>query len=787
MNIKRREFITKTTIAGLALGTATPLWSSVAEAATPSTTLVRDGKTQYAIFASPETMAADKPISDATPYAEHETEMQRRRLRDSANDLARCLGIMSRTAVEVNARAPQKGDVGLPIFIGEYAVEKWGQPKQKSPFKQGWRMVIAKNGIGLMGETGESASYAVYELLDRLGCRWFVPGAMGEVIPQSQNIRLSQMDISGVPSTAYRSIWYGDEDFKRRNRMGGFNVKANQILEYYITPEQRLAHPEWRAIINGKPDEMRLKWSNPEVSDAVADAIIAKLDKKYQPSIDLSPADGDHFDESDDTKLDAGDWDTSMDTISITDRLINFCNRIAERVTKKYPDVRFGLLAYVQYTRPPLREKIHPNIDPEIAPITYCRAHAMTDTHICPSRPKLRPIVEGWGKVAPGRVAYYNYMFHLAEVTVPYPMMHQMSEELPILYANGIQFWQPETMPNFDSVLPGMWLTLRMSWNSNQQPAKIFDDFFEKFYGAAQKPMRRYWQTFDDAWTNVDEHAGCGFGHMKRFTPEVMSTARAAMNDALFAVRSSVEYQRVKIQDESLRQFERFMQLRWDLAEGRLAQLEVKDITWLGTQVALGNEYENNFAFTKITWNLYTVGGMHFKEFFEKAYLDAARLMKTHSVIGAPLREWKYQVVKKENGDTTNWQAKEFDDAAWTVTDSAVETWSDLGLLMFYGKFWYRQKVNIPAIPAGKKVLLWIASTDGSAKVFVNGQHISYLNEKGEKSDEASGYCQPFSFDVTAALAPGAENQITIETKRLALNELGTGGLLGPAYLMQEN
>lgn len=69
------------------------------------------------------------------------------------------------------------------------------------------------------------------------------------------------------------------------------------------------------------------------------------------------------------------------------------------------------------------------------------------------------------------------------------------------------------------------------------------------------------------------------------------------------------------------------------------------------------------------------------------------------------------------------------------------------------------------------KVLLWIASTDGKVKIFVNGQHIAYANDKGEKSEDAAGYCQPFSFDVTAALQPGAENQITIEATRVALNE----------------
>lgn len=62
-------------------------------------------------------------------------------------------------------------------------------------------------------------------------------------------------------------------------------------------------------------------------------------------------------------------------------------------------------------------------------------------------------------------MAYYNYMFNLAEYTAPYPMMQQMSAELPILYANNVRYWMPEGMSNFDQVLPGLYLTIRKAWN----------------------------------------------------------------------------------------------------------------------------------------------------------------------------------------------------------------------------------------------------------------------------------------------------------------------------------
>ena len=264
-----------------------------------------------------------------------------------------------------------------------------------------------------------------------------------------------------------------------------------------------------------------------------------RLDEHHARSVSISPDDGINFCECAKCKaLDAGDFDPTLNTASISDRFIHFANQIATRVAAKHPDVLLGFLAYAQYTRPPRREKLHPNLVPLIAPITYCRAHAMTDPK-CPSRAQIRPIVEGWGKASP-TVAYYNYMFHLAEVSVPYPMMRQMSEELSVLYANNVVLWNPETMPNYDSVLPGMVLTLRKAWNPSAPSAEILSDFFSNFYGPASAPMRRYWEIFDDAWTQTPSHTGCGFGYAKTFPPAVLRNAREAMNAALAEANSAL-------------------------------------------------------------------------------------------------------------------------------------------------------------------------------------------------------------------------------------------------------
>jgi hypothetical protein len=763
-------------------------WASPAHA---DVTLVQDGTARAAIYVEPEVMAADNNVSSQQngPY---QAELQRRNLRESVNDLSLYLGKISGATVPVVQGAPQAGDTRVPILIGDLAAKTFGPIVKHTPYKQDFRVVAGNKGVGLEGESDESTSYAIYEVLDRLGCRWVIPSDIGEVIPSMRTIKLPDGDATLAPGTYSRFIWYADEAFKRRTRMGGLNVSAGHALEVhsgdqygYLTKKQLEEHPDWNAEINGKRSvNGRFCWGNPEVAAAVADSIIAQLDKNYTPTVSLSPDDGATFCECAKCKaLDAGDWDPTMNQVSLTDRYVHFCNEIAERVTKKYPNVLFGFLAYVQYTRPPVREKLNPNLVPEIAPITYCRAHAMTDA-ICPSRQQIKYIVDGWGKVSK-QISYYNYMFQLAEVAVPYPMMHQMSEELPVLYRNNVKFWQPETMPNFESVAPGMYLSMRLAWNPNQQPKAVLDEFFTRFYGNAAAPMRRYWQTIDDAWTNVPEHAGCGFGHDKRFTPAVMNAARAAMDDALKAAKTPAEIARVKMEDDSLRQFEHFMKMRGDYAAGRFANLGTEADNYVKTEISLGDQYAPQSAFTKVGWSPNTIGGGYFKAFYGATYDDAGRIARDYTIISPAVHNWRYQVDKEKQGDAKGWNKVDADDKAWKSTDTVVDTWFDLGLDAYYGPVWYRASIPVGATN-GKKSYLWVGCEDGDIKVFVNGQHIPYVDKDGKKSTAFSGYCAPASFDITAALKPNAANQVTIVGTRTILNELGTGGLMSPVVIYQE-
>lgn len=760
-------------------------WGAVSAA---DLTLIDQGTAKCAIFVPARVLDETNQKPEPAPYNSLKPEDLQRRLRDSVKDLAAILQRMTGAKVDIVTGAPAAGDRRIPILIGELASEKFGPPQKKYPYRQGLRVAVTDQGIGLTGECDLGTSYAIYTWLDQLGCRWFLPGDLGEVLPASTTLAVSQQDLSTGPSTVFRGIWYADADFLRRNRLGGMLLNAGHALEFYISKEFRQQHPEVRAIIKGQPHEHLIKWTHPLIAQSITENILGQLAK--DPSLNsfsLSPDDGAMWDESDDAKHDAGDFDPTLQCVAKADRLMVLCNRIAENIAPKYPHVRFGMLAYADYTRPPIRETIHPHIVPQIAPITFSRAHPMNDPGE-PNNASLRALVEGWGQMAQA-TSYYFYGFNLAEVASPNPMITKWGHDIPYIYAKGnCQYWQPETLSNFETSMHALWLGLRMAWDTAQKPDAVIAELHETFYGQAAKPMAAYWHHIDRIWVDTPEYSGCGFGHLRRFTPERMQAAKAHLDEALKLCQTDAERKRVTLALEAFGEWERFMQLRNDLAEGRFADLAADAEQYRQRTIRLGEAYQPNFCFTRMAWTgPTTLSVRYFDAFYKATYDDASRIAKDFLIaMPKPLRQWKFHADKEKTGEAAGWQQPDFNDSEWKTTDCMTETWSTIGFHNYLASMWYRTKVTAPNIPAGKKAYLWIGATDGRVKVFINGQPVPYVNEKNETVDSFTGYCQPASFDITAALKAGGENSIALFCTREFVNELGTGGLIAPATIYVE-
>ena len=723
-----------------------------------------------------------------------QTQAQRGRinLQAAVQDLQTYLQRITGATIPILEQPPQSGAGHYPILIGGYATKTFGPPAKQSKHGQAWRLVVSKQGTGMIGETEEAISYAIYEFLHQLGCRWFMPGELGEIVPVLETLTIPELDISGIPSTIKRNISginLADSDacnYFRRNRLGGGWLSGGHALNKYISKSELQKHPEWIAKWDGKREMMRTTrncWGNPEVAQAIADEIIKQLDKHYVSSVSLAPADGMVFCQCEKCKaLDADDWDSLTDCISITDRLINFCNRIVAMVTIKYPDVLFNTLAYVHYTQPPVREKLHPNIVISIAPITFCRNHSMLQKN-CPTKQNLQKILKGWAKAA-DKVTLRGYAFNLAEVTAPNPMISKWSDDLKLSYnllLNNEVIWQPEAIASFESVLPGLNLGIRMAFDSSLSPEAVLTDFYDKCYGPAAGFMREYWETIDTAWGSTDEHTGSGFGYHLRFSVEVMTKARYWLNKALDTPTEADIRKRLQMADSSFREFELFMTMRRNFLAGKFKELKQQSTEWMESWSHLNETYASNYAFSKY-------GLIYFKSFFYPAYNEAYELTSRYNIIpNTLLRNWKYRIVDKEdNSLNPDWILPRYNDQQWKTTDICRDTWSSIGLHDHFGIVQYRSKVKLPKTLKEKKVYLWISSTDGSCQITVNGTIIPYIDKKGKSFPLFTGYCTPVSFDITSAIIPGRKNLIAITCERTICNEIGTGGLMGPVLIYQD-
>ena len=302
------------------------------------TIIIENGEPKAAIYADAAVMAEGN--QPTTTPAEAETEKARQRLRESVKDLAGILERISGAKVPICTDEPERRDKRVRILIGSLAQKKFGEPKVSSPVKQGWRMVVSREGLGLFGESNEASSYAIYELLDRLGCRWYMPGPMGEVLPSLKTISLKKIDVSGKPGTILRDTWYRPEDFARRNRLGGvMQVGSGHCLEaYYLCHE----------------DNIHLLKENPDAGRRFMTAYLKAARQYSQGKTERNVEIVAKYTQLDPSFLKRAAWPTMREGGGVnTDSLLDFQDWALKRkyLDKKIPADRFWDPRFVEHAR----------------------------------------------------------------------------------------------------------------------------------------------------------------------------------------------------------------------------------------------------------------------------------------------------------------------------------------------------------------------------------------------------------------------------------------------------
>jgi hypothetical protein len=417
-------------------------------------------------------------------------------------------------------------------------------------------------GVLLIGASEKGVQHAVWDFLYRLGYRQFFPGETWEVIPSTPSLSVA-VNVLEHPDYYARRIWPGfgalpenRESYaawEARNRMGsGVELRTGHAYGAIIHRNKAAfaAHPEYLT----KPGGDKFCVSDPGLQKLVIDDALAQFEKDPTlQSVSLDPSDG-------------GGWESdscpdAKEIGSVTDRAITLANVVAEAVSRKYPDKFIGLYAYNEHSPPPTI-KVHPRVVVSIA-TGFIRGGYSMDELLkgWSEKAKLLGIreyysVRTWDNELPGRSRGSN--------------LDYLAKTLPDFHAKNARFFTSETSDSWGMNGLGHYIAARLLWDVNQAQNidALTNDFLEKAFGSAKKPMVEFYNLINGA--NKPLLSADLIGRLYRQLNEAMQSTpdakvRARLNDLALYVRYVELFSEYSQANGAARQaaFEKLLRFSW--------------------------------------------------------------------------------------------------------------------------------------------------------------------------------------------------------------------------------
>ena len=638
----------------------------------------------------------------------------------------------------------------------------------------GFFIEVGDNTVRLAGTTPVATLYAAYDLLEQLGCRWFMPGEIGEAVPRLSLIQLeasSRVELPDFKGRVLQTLPLGEasEVWALRNKLGGEVYPPAHSWARYLPADRYFeTHPEYYGLVDGERKPNQLCTSNPIVVAIIAQAILEEhAADPTKTWFGIGPNDGGGFCECENcTALDTGDVDPFSGEVSITDRFLTFANAVAEQVHRVEPDIRFAFYAYHNYMLPPRKVMPDPSIIPAIAPIALCRLHGMGN-EICPERNYHQYLISEWTKICP-EVYHRGYSYNLAGPNMPLNYVSRWAYEIPYCERAGVTGMRIETQMSWANYGPLGYVMAQLMWDSELDFEQLMEDYYDRFYGPAAKPMQLYWMYMDRQRRNAPFHTGNAVNIPDIYSADDMAYLAQRLRDATRVTKNDAPYnERVKIATKSWEYLDAFLRMR-ELTENFEWHDALEPLNELREIGAWMLEYDPPLVCKG--------GGAARIERFWAPEIEQGNDRITRSnrkIAGLPDR-WRTWMDPNDAGEQLRLFSRRVDDSHWPTLATHSASWSDQGLRYYRGVMWYRQEAKILPEWGGRRVMLWFGGIDESAKVWVNDIYVGEV--------ETNGW-QPVELDITHAVRFGRENLIAVKVTNMVTNEIGAGGITRPVMV----
>ena len=663
---------------------------------------------------------------------------------------------------------------GRTVFIGR-AAKSPAVGKLKRLKDESYVVATDDASLTLAGNSPRGTLYAVYDFLKAQGCRWYLPGKRGEVIPRRE--KLDAADGVRVETPDWGDargilVWgscfhangrwvnaIGDEtfDWAVRNRLnalwqGGKNTidlgahrggsciaKINHSWGYLARTGG--GDPDWASLVNGK--RMRLNpatgrrnqpcTSNPGYRDAVVEIVLKYFEENPDAgSYAVSPDDGPgHWCECKDCRAQdpdhgKGKWEPGekgQAPMPMTDRALDFVNEVAERVSRVHPDKLIELYSYQMTGFPPVRSKVHPNVLIKITYRSFGPArHSLADTTIHHNT-LVTTRMDGFAAAGAKQFGLYDYGSYKNR-DCPIFWFFPIVDSLKVLHEKwGFEHYLGETDNSLGPSMMAYALRVEALWDCKIDHRREIEDICRRFYGPAAEEMFEYNMFMHDAMLNWEltepdpkgrmfSWLGQDWAIVGQYDLPTMEKGQKILDRALAEVRG----------DKTLAG--RIGIVQFGHSQLALYAAQKTDPQTRETVVAAKEAHARIKSLWGVNGNLVTRGTHATLSRFIPEPIVERTLAKLPLV-------WSFRTDPKDVGLDENWSqpvARLGDEWSPIRTD---KDWTQQGH-DHRGVAWYRVDFTIPVEARGalreaskaRKARLHFGAVDGTADLFLNGRTI---------------------------------------------------------------
>ncbi|MEW6357767.1 MAG: DUF4838 domain-containing protein [Planctomycetota bacterium] len=511
--------------------------------------------------------------------------------RDIAQELAKFLQESSGARFEI---APE-GEAGQGIYIGRTDLaQAWGLTK-KDVGDEGYVIAVrsADGKAAIVGGSDMATKFAVYDFLHRfVGCRWFLPGELFQIVPKRNTLAVENCEIVERPAFSPRSYshianWrspcypgnrdpqFGSERWGLRNRISAdgrgqpnyFSHNLYRIIDFHkygkTYPDYFPLHGDKRYV----PDSFREQNWQPCTTHPDVIRITIEAGRKFfqeNPEqwkwFSLGINDGNGWCECERCKaLDVPGRTFRNRKFIASDRYYHFVTIVANALLKEFPDRKIGVIAYASVEPKPEKiDTLPPNVCVYIT-------HDSAQYHDWGYRDKDLEFDRIWKAVCNDNLYRYDY-YGLTWFT-PRFFPHIIMDDARRMKQMGIHGIFAEECPAWPTVGPMLYSAARTLWNPDENYEDHMKDFYQTCFGKAADPMKDFWERQRNIWEK--DRDGKWFEGLNDLRPQV---ALYSKDDVEYCDWQFEEAISAAGNDMVLKQRVEFFRVGWDFAAGYIRE-----------------------------------------------------------------------------------------------------------------------------------------------------------------------------------------------------------------------